>query len=276
VVPSALSGRVQTSAFQDVADAAVELFEPLVLEDDFRSDLERSAMVLRATARSDRAGRFTFDRLSVGRYLVVATDSALGRGRIEVRSLGDPAVVTLVPPSRASGRVLRDHRPVGDVRVRFVPAIGSLIDSTDPAELGLEEALTDGEGRFVLALPFNAAGTLQMTAADGAAARVPVATGSRTETIAVGDVVLPAPLRVLVRALQLASCSLAAVGPLGSLGLAFVRAAMLGGGLYAFDFPEPGDWAVDVRCGDGEQPVDPAIISASKSAPGLVIDIRPR
>jgi hypothetical protein len=266
-----LTGRVRGRAAQDVEGAEVELYEPLTKPSPDRA-FESLPMVRRRQTRSDGSGSFTFERLAPGIYLIVVTDSMFGRATARVESLADPLTIQLIPPRRATGRVLRGMLPVPSARVRFLPDRDAFVGSADPRDLVAEETPTDADGRFSAALPSQLAGTLQVIAPDGASARLPLRSASQSGDIAVGDITLSEQRRLAVRLLDPASCTLSAVGPLGAIGLTVVHATE-SGAVHWFEIPEPGDWALDAACEGQDYAVQPMIVSVPATAPDAMIPI---
>lgn len=279
-MPFVLTGRVQSGGLQDVAGADVELFEPLAASEGGgphpapqKAPREAPRMILHASARSDSSGAFAFERLAPGSYLIVATENALGRGSLEVKSLADPAVVRLVAPVRARGRVLRQHRPVVGARVRFVPTPEAFMATSDPRDLIADETATGDDGRFVLPLPPQLDGAIQVIAAEGTTMRVGVTRSGASKEILVGDITLPDRRRLTVRLIDPATCTMLAAGPLGSLGLTIVRATG-SGGEHWFDIPEAGEWALDAECEGVSYSVEPRSVVVPAHGPDKNVDVR--
>lgn len=278
-MPFVLTGRVQSDGLQDVAGADVELFEPLAAPEgggpppapqEIRREVPR--MILHASARSDSSGAFAFERLAPGSYLIVATENALGRGALEVTSLAAPAVVRLVSPVRARGRVLRQHRPVVGARVRFVPTPEAFLATADPRDLIADETATGDDGRFILPLPPQLDGAIQVIAAEGTSMRVSVAGSGASKEILMGDITLPEHRRLTVRLIDPAMCTMWAVGPLGPLGLTIVRATA-SGGEHWFDIPEAGEWALDAECQGVSYGVEPRSVVVPEHGPDTSVDV---
>jgi hypothetical protein len=272
--PFSLSGRVLGPKGEDVDHAEVELFEPLHLgASNARATLEMEPVVLRATAFSDSSGAFTFEHLAPGTYLISVVDDNVGRGSVWIRSLADPAVVRLVAPTRATGRVLKHQNPVPSARVRFVPNVETFTAGIDPRLSIVEETTTADDGRFSLALPPDSLGAIQILAPDGASTRVPILGATRAKEIALGTISLPDRRVLAVRLLDPAACTLTAVGPLQYLGLTVIQANELGG-LHWFDIPESGQWALTAVCSEVSYPLLPAVVVVPASGPDTYLDVR--
>src|SRR5205085_7587330 len=168
-------------------------------------------------------GGFQFHQLESAAYLVVVRDPALGRGEAWTSTAESDAVVKVIAPTRAIGRVLRRRIPVSNARVRFVPDALAWGVSVDPTEHITIDTYTDDTGRFVMGLPPKITGSLQITDTDGAAVRVPVTTTRDETEIPLGDIAVPDPIRAIVRLVNREGCSLLAAGPVGDLGLTTVR-----------------------------------------------------
>lgn len=269
--PFALNGHVQDSTAQDVEDADVEVYEPLVTPSSDRT-FESLPMVRVGVARSDANGAFAFESLTPGSYLLSVVHATLGRATVQVTSLAQSQTIRLVPPQRAFGRVLKHELPVPGARVRFVPHPQAFAASKDPRELLAEETITGHDGRFSLALPPGSAGLVQAIAPDGETVRVPIVRDSSGKDISIGDIALPDPHRLTVRLLDAAACSLSAIGPIGGLGLTIVRSTR-SGAFYWFEIPEPGDWVLTATCDEKEHGVRPMVISVQASGTDPLVDI---
>jgi len=274
VAPASLTGRVQSSDGRDVDDVAVEIFEPLSLVPDQRSEqLESLPLIQRAETRTDRNGAFTVDRLVSVPLLAIVNDPVRGRGAALVHVFGESIVVRLVQPVRATGRVLRHHIPVDGARVRFVPDADAYSSSGDPNDLLTGEQTTGGDGAFELPLPSIRSGAIQITAPDGTTARVVPSMLPMSKTVALGDIELPDHRRIALRLVDASGCLLAAVGPLGRLGMTTVQALPIGD-LRIVDFPEPGEWALTIVCDRIRHAIDPPIIDVTPGGPERTVDVR--
>ena len=269
--PFALTGRVQTSHGHDAEDVAVELWEPLRPLPAGTLPPAADPLIRCATTVSHGDGTFSFGGLGPGRYHIAAVHPSLGRGDVDVRSLGEPITVSLVPPVTVSGRVLRSYLPVPDARVRFIPDLGALVASANAQNHIAEEVTTAADGRFSLALPPDPTGTVQIIGADSASLRVAVAKKGRDLDISLGDLVLPERRHVSVWLTGGEECALSAVGPLGRLGLAIVQATAAGQ-VNGFDLPEPGEWGLDATCGGISRDVRPLTVTVSPTGPDPVFE----
>lgn len=278
--PFSLRGRVQAADGQDVEDTDVELFEPLRNADDFvdpRRDAKDPVPLLRRGRTTTHAdGSFTFDGLAPGRYEIVAAHPSFGRGSARIERLGDSVTVKLVPPARAIGRVLQRGSAAVGVRIRFMPDTAAWVTSTDPALHIAVEASTGTDGRFVLMLPPEPIGSIQIIAPDGAAMRLALAGRKAAGDIMFGDVVLPERRRLTVLLLDASTCDVIAVGPIGVLGLAIVHATTNGSGAYWFELPEPGRWSLNADCAGKSYSLDPAIVVVPSDGPEQTINARLR
>jgi hypothetical protein len=272
--PFSLTGRVLDPRGEDVDHGEVELFELLhPSASNTRASLGTEPVILRATAFSDSAGAFTFDHLVPGTYFISVVDDNIGRGSLWIRSFGDPAVVRLVAPTRATGRVVKHQSPVASARVRFVPNVETFTAGVDPRLSIVEETTTAQDGSFSLALPPQSVGAIQVLAPDGVSARVPILGTTRTKEIALGTISLPDRRVLALRLLDPAPCALTAVGPLQYLGLTAVQASEMGG-LHWFDIPEAGEWALTALCSDVSYPLLPGVVAVPASGPDTYLDVR--
>jgi hypothetical protein len=264
-----LMGRVQTRSGEPVDGALLELFAKATADGQEPVDenaLAKAPVLRLASVVADGEGRFEFSGLENGTYQVVAT--AFSRGRLArwTTTTSPPLVMTLEPPARATGRVVRQKLPAPGVKVRFVPASTAWRNSSDPSAHLTADVLTDDSGRFTIALPPQPSGDVQFIAPDGASTRLTLPALSNLSEVALGDVALPELIAVEIRA-DMAGCRMTAIGPAGALGLAVVpgRATST---IYQFDLPEPGQWFLDAECSGQHVSIQPPTIEV-KSARSL-------
>jgi hypothetical protein len=273
-MPSSLTGRVETDRFQEVVGAEVDLFEPLNSSiRDKAAVLEHEAMILHRTARSGFDGSFTFERLGPAPYLLVVHDPKHGRGTLTVAGLSEPAIVRLVSPLRATGRILKHRVPAGGVRVRFVPDAEAYGGSLDPSLFFTEATTSAADGRFELILPPLLVGTVQVSSTEGSAVRIPLVGRPHKLDINLGDLALPDVRRLTVRLSNAESCVMSAVGPLGAPGLSIVRSSAFEG-VHSFDLPEAGQWALDAQCNGISNWVQPPVVRIPEQGPDTMLDAR--
>jgi hypothetical protein len=269
-----LHGVVTSGRDGDQPDSTIDLFETLPASaPPPPGPADTWPMVRRASTRSDADGRFVFEGLTSGPYVLTASHPTGGRASVTVASVGDPVVVRLSPPGRLTGRILRRGIPVVYARVRFVPRASALLASLDPHELRAGESATAEDGRFVLRLPPAREGDVQVLAPDGATLRIPVPPLRPGEERSIGDITLPDRRGLTVRLLEASACELSAVGPLGALGLSIVRGTR-GANVHWFELPEPGDWAIFADCGGHESATRPAVVRIEASGPDVIVDAR--
>ena len=270
-------GRVRSARGED-APAMVEVLRPLQSGSERVPDAE-TALIRVAERATDANGSFVFDGIVDAPLLITAVSPVDGRGAAWVLNTGPPVVIDLTPPVHARGRVLRNRVPLAGARIRFVPNIQAWEASVDPAANLADETISADDGVFEAVLPEQATGELRIAAGDGASARVPIlGASSRTRTIALGDVAIPEPRRILVRLLeplQSPPCDLLAIGPLGSLGMETVRASGTVN-VYALDLPESGQWTFSADCAGTIQSVTPmvATVPAASGSTIATIDLR--
>jgi hypothetical protein len=260
-------GRVEAKSGEPVDGALVELFARVLGADDALGDgkrAENTPVVRLATTMADGDGRFEFDGIEHGAYQVVAT--AFSRGRLAkwTTTASPPLLMTLEPPARATGRVVRQNLPAPDVKVRFVPGSAAWRNSDDPTAHLTADVTTDESGRFTLSLPPQASGDVQFIAPDGASTRIPLPSLSKLSEIALGDVTLPALISIEIRA-DIAGCRMSAIGPTGTLGLAVVPGRSTST-IYQFDLPEPGEWFLDAECSGRHVSIQPPAIQVKPTS----------
>jgi hypothetical protein len=265
-----ITGRVETRSREPVEGAFLELFARAPV-DNAEKALAKTPVVRLATVVADGEGRFEFSGLENGTYQIAAT--AFSRGRLArwTTTASPPLVMTLEPPATATGRVIRQKLPAPGVTVRFVPASTAWRDSSDPSAHLTSDVITDQSGRFTLALPPQPSGDVQFIAPDGASTRITLPALSNLSEVTLGDVALPEPIAVEIRA-DAAGCRMTAIGPAGALGLAVVpgRATST---IYQFDLPEPGQWFLDAECSGQHVSLQPATIQVRSIRSLLSFDV---
>lgn len=271
--PLSLVGRIEAPRGESSEGADVEVFEPLEASGTDRQPLERAALIRRGSTRTAPDGTFAFDGLEPGRYLVSARHPRLGRGTLPVDVPGSPAAVRLAATGRISGRVLRRGLPVAGARIRFVPDPAAWRASADPELLLVEETLSEADGRFVLVLPPDSSGTIQIIDTDGTSIRLPAPSGMRSTETSVGDVAVPDARRATIRLVDARRCDVFAVGPLGGLGLSIVQARAAVDAFW-LELPEPGQWALSAECGGDSYSLDPPVIEVPADGPEPAVDAR--
>jgi hypothetical protein len=272
-----ITGRVEARSGEPVEGALVELFAKFpgneVAPGDERA-LAKIPVVRLATAVTDGDGQFEFSGLENGAYQVVAT--AFSRGRLArwTTTARPPLLMTLEPPAKATGRVVRHKLPAPGVKVRFVPASTAWRNSSDPSAHLTTDVSTDQSGRFTLALPPQPSGDVQFIAPDGASTRVTLPALANLSEVALGDVTLPELIAVEIRAdvADVAGCRMTAIGPAGALGLALVPGRPTST-IYQFDLPEPGQWFLDAECSGQHVSIQPAAIqvNSTRSLPSFYV-----
>jgi hypothetical protein len=269
-----ITGRVEARSGEPVEGALLELFARAPAGNDGPVDekeLAKAPVVRLATVVADGEGRFEFSGLENGTYQIAAT--AFSRGRLArwTTTAGPPLVMTLEPPATATGRVVRQKLPAPGVTVRFVPASPAWRNSSDPSAHLTSDVITDQSGRFMLALPPQPSGDVQFIAPDGASTRVTLPALSNLSEVTLGDVALPEPIAIEIRA-DVAGCRMTAIGPAGALGLAVVpgRATST---IYQFDLPQPGQWFLDAECSGQHASIQPPAIQVTSIRSLLSFDV---
>ena len=261
--PLMLEGRVEANSGVAVTGAVVDLFtlRPDAREQPTPQMLKVADVMRVAETRTDEAGAFAFHGLEPQIFKVAVVDFEHGRAERWARLDETPLRLRLKAPSTANGRVLRQRIPVAGVVVRFIPDAAAWRESSDPAAHLTLDASTEDDGRFSLRLPPEADGTVQLTAPDGASKRVRLPRTGRASDIAVGDIELSDPIAAAVQT-DIAGCTVSAAGPAGATGFSVVR-AKADGIVHVFDFPEAGQWLLQVECGGVQRRVIPASLDVS-------------
>jgi len=257
--PLSLRGRVESRS-RAVPGAFVDLF--VRYPEDGEPPVSKTTRVIRmGSTRTDEEGMFAFDGLEPQLYKVAVVDFERGRAERWVDVDGLPLSITLEPPSKATGRVLRGQLPAPDVAVRFIPDAAKWRESTDPTAHLTLDTTTDDRGSFVVSLPPEADGTLQLTAHDGATKRVRLRERPKASDVALGDITLEEPIAVEVQT-DMEGCVVSAVGPAGAGGFTAVRANSHGIA-HTLSLPEAGQWLMQVECAGVSRSVVPPAIDVS-------------
>ena len=271
-----ITGRVETRSGEPVEGALLELFARVPAGNDGPVDdkaLAKTPVIRLGTVVADGEGRFEFSGLENGTYQVAAT--AFSRGRLArwTTTTSPPMVLTLEPPARATGRVVRQKLPAPGVKVRFVPASTAWRNSSDPSAHLTSDVITDQSGRFTLALPPQPSGDVQFIAPDGASTRITLPALSNLSEVALGDVALPELIAIEIRA-DVADCKMTAIGPAGALGLAVVPGRSTST-IYQFDVPEAGQWFLDAECSGQHVSIQPPAIQVTpaRSLPAFGVHV---
>jgi len=261
--PLMLEGHVESSSGAAVSGAIVDVLtlRPSDSAEPTRALLNTVDVMYVAETRTDADGRFEFEGLESRLYNVAVIDFEHGRGDQWTDAVGQPIVIRLKAPAKATGRVLRQSLPVPGVVVRFVPDASAWRDSRDPAAHLALDASTDDSGRFMLTLPPSAEGAVQLTAPDGATKRIPVPHIANVSEVALGDVVLEELIEVELQT-DVLGCVVSAVGPAGVAGFSIVRARSVGI-VHSLQLPEPGQWLMQVECGGVQRRVSPPMVEVS-------------
>jgi hypothetical protein len=277
-----IGGHVHGRHGEDAAGADVELLELLdarQIGDAMAERLDEQTPLLRSrSVAASPDGSFQFDRVSPGPFRIAASHPSLGSGGLWVGVGGPPVDIALTPAPRAKARVLRHGLPVPGARVRFLPDPEAWAASVDPMDHVTEETRTGEDGTFALPLPRKPAGTIPVLLDDGMGVRVAVPKLQTTGDVLLGDLTVPDARRLvvrLVRPLDRIACDLVAVGPLGALGLKVVRATSRTG-VYDFELPDSGSWALNAECRGDTYEIEPPVVvlPATGQPPVLVVRIR--
>lgn len=274
-MPASLGGRVHDARGLAADAAEIELWE--LLQPDQRPPRfdDSVPLIRRATASASIDGAFRFDRVTGEVALITASHPTLGAGRVWITEPGPPVDLELVPPTRATGRVVKRSLPVAGALLRFVPDADAFVASADPMDYVSREVRTADDGTFSLPLPAKHAGTVLVVLDDGARARVSVSGAPTKGDIVLGDIAIPDSVHLTVRLLDGSGCAVVALGPLGPLGLARVRAESATT-VYELDLPEAGVWSLNAECADKAYGLDPPIVVVLPDGTPTSVDARLR
>jgi len=270
-----IGGRVHGPHGEGAGGADVELLELLdsrQIGDAMPERLDERTPLLRVrSVAASPDGSFQFDGVSIGPFRIAASHSTLGSGEVCVDLVGPAVDIALTPAPRARARVLRHGLPVPAARVRFLPDLGALAASVDPMDHFTAEIRTQDDGTFALPLPRKPAGTIQVLLDDGTGVRVALPSLETTGDVLLGDLTVPDARRLVVRLLDGIACDLVAIGPLGAAGLKIVRAASRTG-VYDFDLPEAGSWALNAECRGNTYAIQPRVIAVPADGQPPAVD----
>ena len=221
-----------------------------------------------AETTSDPSGRFLLNGPPPGEYEFLAAHPTRGRWVGERHVDRIAITLRLRPTPRVRGRVLRDHRPLVGVALRYVPDQVVFARAADPVAVLAPGTVTDEYGEFELSLPGQGSGDVVIGGGGLTTARHRYADADSLPAVTdLGDIVLPAPTQLTVR-LPRGGCELVAVGPIGSFGIGRVSSTFnVRDDAYRFELPETGFWWLDAIC-DGE--------SRTLVPPAVRIDRRPQ
>jgi hypothetical protein len=271
--PASLSGRVHDARGVAADGAEIELWELLQVDDRPPRLDDGVSLIRRATLGASTDGAFRFDRVAGGVMLLTAWHPMLGSGRLWITEPSLPVDFELAPPMRATGRVVRSSLPVAGALLRFLPDADAFVTSTDPMDYLSREVRAGDDGTFSLPLPSKHAGSVLVALDDGARARVVVPGGRTNGDIVLGDIVVSDGVHLTVRLLDGSGCGVVAVGPLGSLGLAQMRAQSVTE-VFDFDLPEAGAWSLNAECADHAYGLDPPIVVVPPDGRPTSVDAR--
>ncbi len=185
-------------------------------------------------------------------------------GRVAIVSQPLPGLVLTLPATRiVVGRILQDGLPAEGVPVMVVPHFVDLASGADPLEKMGMETRSDATGRFRVAVSRGETGEVRVGSNATGIVRRSFGAGGGTAAIDVGDVELPGPRRVDVLLDGADGCELAAVGPLGRVGLQVVVASRQRRGIHLLELPEAGRWSLALTCAGVEVALEPAFVNVA-------------
>lgn len=261
-----VSGRVRGAAGAAAPGAIVTLYRLIA---DARIDRKRPPRrVTVAEVTSDAEGGFQFREVAREPHQLLAMHREWGRAERSIDPDAHDVDLVLRPPSRASGRVLRDGVPAAGVRVTTVPDLGEFAAAEDVTELAGGETETDRDGRFTVSMAPRGTVELRIGGESTGVRRVSLgAVESLPLVVDVGTIdLVPLPPLTLVLEESI-GCELALTGPIGRAGVTIHRATRLGPSMYRARLPESGSWLVSATCrGERERDVSPGTIELAEGA----------
>jgi hypothetical protein len=271
--PASITGRVRGLRGEPADAADVELWELLRFGQQPPRLDDGTSLLRRGSVSTSPDGVFQFDRVAGGIVLIAASHAVLGTGRMWVTT-PDPFVdLALKPLPRVTGRVLKRSIPVAGALVRFMPDADVFAASTDPMEHIAQEVRTRDDGTFSLALAPKHVGILQVVLDEGGRARVALPDVPTKGDIPLGDISVPDGAHLTVRLADGNGCGVVAIGPLGALGLAMMRAASVTS-VYEIELPETGTWTLAAECGNRTYAIDPPIVVVPADRAATTVDAR--
>jgi hypothetical protein len=154
-----------------------------------------------------------------------------------------------------------------------MPDADAFAASRDPMEHIALEVRTLDDGTFSLALPPKHVGIVQVVLDDGGRVRVAISNLQTKGDIPLGDISVPDNTHLAVRLIDGNGCGVVAIGPLGTLGLAMVRAASVTD-VYDLELPEAGSWSLAAECGQRRYEIDPPIVVVPANRAATAVDAR--
>ena len=273
--PVPVAGLVVDTGGAPVEGALVSLFELIPSRPPTETTFDNEIVTKRwiAETTSDPGGRFLLNGPAPGEYEFLAAHPTRGRTVAERRVDGTPITLRLRSTPRVRGRVFRDHLPLAGVAVHSVPDQLVFAQAADPVAVLAPGTLTGEDGRFELSLPGQGSGDVVIGGGGLATARRRYAdANSLPDVTELGDIELPAPIRLTVR-LPRGGCELVAVGPIGSLGMGRVTSTFdLRDGAYRFALPETGFWWLEAICDGESRALVPPAVRIDETSTGETVE----
>jgi hypothetical protein len=195
--PASLAGTVSSSEPDALGGALVELFMPPSTTEDGGSQVPGHHL---NEAEVDDDGRFAFEGLAPGTYMVRACHPALGCAEGVFSTDDAPLHLRLRAQRRVVGRVTFGGNPLANVPVRVLPTIPTYQEAVDPTRLFMSPGtVTDEDGQFAAALP--ATGSFRLAIGSdrhGSAFRILGPMETLPQRIDLGEIALSLPVRVAI------------------------------------------------------------------------------
>ncbi|MCZ6649602.1 MAG: hypothetical protein O7D35_02945 [Acidobacteria bacterium] len=195
--PARLAGVVSSSEPDVLGGTLVELYmSPSTAAD---GDTQIPGHHLEEAQVADD-GRFAFDGLAPGTYLVRACHPSLGCAEGTFSTGGAPLRLRLRAEHRVVGRVTFSGAALAHVPVRVLPTLSAYQEAADPTGLFMSPgSRTDEDGRFAIALPATGSFRLAIESGrHGSAFRILGPMETLPQRIDLGEIALTLPVRVTI------------------------------------------------------------------------------
>jgi hypothetical protein len=206
---------------------------------------------------TDDDGMFVVNALDHREYEWLAAHPQLGRALVITQPLVS-MTIKVSAERRITGRVVKQGLPLAGVPVLILPLLDGLAESRDLLERIGQESQSDATGQFLVAVPSRFGGEVRIGSNSTGIVRRRFAAGTGRSVIDLGDIELGVRPTVEVHFDGRQNCDVAAVGPLGRVGMQVIAGIRNGGGSWRLQPPERGRWSIVVTCGNNVIAVEPS------------------
>lgn len=271
--PARLSGTVSSSEPESPGGTLVNLFMAPVTTGDSETQVPGHHLDEFMVADD---GRFDFEDLASGTYLVRACHPSLGCAEGTFSTDGPLLRLQLRAERRVVGRVTFAGNALPDVPVRVLPTLASYQEAVDPTRLFMAPgSRTDKDGYFAIALPTAGSFRLAIESENhGSAFRSVGPMETLPREIDLGEIALFLPVRVTVDFLACPGGQVTLIGPQGNPAdiLSLHKVALDGSGRGQIELPGSGAYMSLADCPSGS--FDDTLYPRSIDVPPDVTDLR--